>query len=178
MNFEYFKFWLSASNEHGVHSPFVFNLLIKGIYTSHSKWSDISKKKQFLDRMITYFKPKEITVLGFDTAKESGIAQEVVNFDMNNGKTSDFIIFGNNTDNLPSQEKLIQVMHNDSVFILDRRNKQIFVEDYWQKIVALPEITVTLDFYYFGVAFKRKEQLKQNFNLRLHQDKILRLIKV
>ena len=73
MNFDYFKFWLKASNEHGVHSPFVFNLLTKGIYSSHSKWSEISRKNQFLYRMISYFQPKQIMFFGFDLLSLSQI---------------------------------------------------------------------------------------------------------
>lgn len=178
MDFDYFKFWINASNEHGVHSPFVFNLLTKGLYSSYPNQEKRTKKEQFIDRMIIYFQPKEITVLGFDMVKENIKINNITNFNKNDIKKTDFIVFGNDTDCFPSIGQLIDNMYNNSVFILDRRAKFDFVEEYWQKVMVSPEVTVTLDFYYFGVAFIRKEQLKQNFNLRLQQDKILRLIRV
>ena len=77
----YLKFLLTSTNEHGVHSPFVFALLTKCIYKKDNidkklktlltqqhpkeKQGIRSKKKQLiLYKIASYFKSSEIFVLG------------------------------------------------------------------------------------------------------------------
>jgi hypothetical protein len=62
----YIKFLLKSTNQHGVHSPFVFDFLIKGLYTKEIKNNSISgyselkklskKEQKVLSKIIAYFK--------------------------------------------------------------------------------------------------------------------------
>lgn len=178
MIFDYLQFWFAANNEHGIHSPFVFNLLTRGLYHSDRRWKGQSRKQQFIDRLIAYFEPQRIAVLD-KQALQVRTTQEIVEFDCESTIPYDCLIFnGTTASNWPSIATVIPHLHNDSLWIIDRRSKEASIEKYWQEVVASEEMIVTLDFYYFGVAFKRKEQLKQHFKLRLQPDRVFRLLRV
>lgn len=179
MFFDYFKFWFTAFNEHGIHSPFVFNLLTKGLYSSDQRWKGKARKNQFIDRMLVYFLPQHIATWQGKKPTVELNQIPVVAYQENTTIPYDFILFQLETSAvLPTIKKVAQTMHNDSVWIIDRRERHPEIEKYWQEVVTSSEMIVTLDFYYFGVAFKRKEQLKQHFKLRLDPDAIFRLLRV
>lgn len=163
----YFKFWWKSSNEHGVHSPFVFNLLTKGLYPKDSKWKKLSKKDAFPKRVIAYYTPKSIAEIGVEQETVSKLTN-TVHFKPSQGK-SDLIWVGRCVDSqsVLKTEDLFFAMHNDSVLMIDRRGNNAIVENLWQEIVNDDRFIVTLDFYYFGLAFIRSEQLKQHFILRM-----------
>ena len=53
---KYLKFLTKSSNQHGVHSPFIYNLITKGFYTKTNKkllYSFIKIKQQLLDNKTT-----------------------------------------------------------------------------------------------------------------------------
>lgn len=179
MLFDYLKFWFTAFNEHGIHSPFVFNLLTKGLYSSDSRWKGKARKNQFIDRMLVYFAPQQIaTWQGKKPTIELGQIP-IVTYQENVIIPYDFILFQiESSAVMPTVRAVAQTMHNNSVWLIDRREKHPVMEKYWQEVVASSEMVVTLDFYYFGVAFKRKEQLKQHFKLRLYPDTVFRLLRV
>jgi hypothetical protein len=37
----------------------------------------------------------------------------------------------------------------------------------WEQLKAIPNITVSIDLFFMGILFVRKEQLKQEFRLRM-----------
>lgn len=178
MILDYLQFWFTANNEHGTHSPFVFNLLTRGLYPSDRRWKGQSRKQQFIDRLLVYFEPHYIGVLD-KQALSTKTNRDMVVFQRESTTPYDCLIFnGTTASSWPSIATVSSLLHNDSFWIIDRRGKEASVEKYWQEVVASEEMIVTLDFYYFGVAFKRKEQLKQHFTLRLQPDRIFRLLRV
>ena len=70
MIFDYLQFWFSAYNEHGTHSPFVFNLLTRGLYPVDARWKGLSRKEQFFDRLLVYFEPQQLATLGGSIPKD------------------------------------------------------------------------------------------------------------
>ena len=56
---------------------------------------------------------------------------------------------------------------DDTVFILDDIHWSKGMSAAWALIKKLPEVTVTIDCFWFGLVFFRKEQVKQDFYLRL-----------
>ncbi|WP_353117165.1 hypothetical protein [Myroides odoratus] len=179
MIFDYLQFWFSAYNEHGIHSPFVFNLLTRGLYPADIRWKGLSRKNQFIDRLLTYYMPQQLVTLDGECPKELKTAIRVESYHANPINLYDCMLFqGKEAISWPAVAEVAQTMHNDSLWIIDRRSKAESIEKYWQDVVASNEMIVTLDFYYFGVAFKRKEQLKQHFKLRLQPDRVFRLLRV
>lgn len=164
----YLKFWFKSGNEHGLHSPFVYSLLTKGFYAKNTQWDKMSKKDQFIPRLIAYFQPQNIAIVGQtkDACFENYTAIKKQSFDVN--QKTDFVFCSSlNHIDVVTIEEIVQTMHNDSVLIIDKRKKNQLTDQMWQQLINHSKITATIDFYYFGLAFIREEQLKQHFTLRL-----------
>lgn len=56
--------------------------------------------------------------------------------------------------------------HNDSVFVFDDIHWSAEMERAWAEIRAHPAVSVTVDLFWVGLVFFRKEQSKQDFVLR------------
>ena len=251
----YFKFLIKSGNQHGIHSPFVYDLILDCFYdTSPKKWyqkfntyrasllknknkifiedlgagskslqnqerqiskiaenAGISKKRaQFLGRFSNYLKVNNIleigTSLGIATASLSlanpksqnttlegckntaNIAKDsldkfkLININIVIGNFSktlpkvldnnryDLIFFDGNHQKEPTInyfEQCLKHIHNDSVFIFDDIYWSKGMQEAWQYIKQHPEVTISIDTYYWGIVFFRKEQKKQHFTIRV-----------
>ena len=251
----YFQFLLRSSNQHGIHSPFVYDLVENYFYdTSQKKWyekltlyinillknnnelmiedfgagskklqqqkrkiSDIAKRAgiskkraQLLGRLVNYNKSENIleigTSLGIATASMSlansnskiitleGCKNTAIvakntfkNFNLKNieliignfndtlpkvltNNTFDLIFFDGNHQKEPTIDYFKQCLnhsHNDSIFIFDDIYWSIGMKEAWNYIKEHPKVTISIDTYYWGILFFRKEQPKQHFTIRL-----------
>jgi len=251
----YIKFVLKSSNHHGIHSPFVFDLVHNCFYdTSQKKWykkltnyinillknntelkiedfgagskklrqqkrkvSDIAKRAgiskkraQLLGRFVNYYKSENIleigTSLGISTASMSlansnskiitlegckntaevgnnsfknfnlqNIEQIIGNFNdtlpkVLKNSTFDFIFFDGNHQKEPTIDYFKQCLnhcHNNSIFVFDDIYWSVGMKEAWNYIIEHPKVTVSIDTYYWGIIFFRKEQPKEHFTIRL-----------
>ena len=62
--------------------------------------------------------------------------------------------------------QLLQHTTNDSVFIFDDIHWSDEMEEAWEEIKSHPKVSVTIDLFFIGLVFFRKEQAKENFILR------------
>lgn len=252
---EFTKFLLKSNNQHGVHSPFVYDLVTKCFYQKKQKnlWhSFLNIKQQLLDnkeyikvtdfgagsmifknnnrqiskiakvagisnkkatnfiKIINYFKPVDIleigTSLGLATSaikignsntkittlegcpETSKIAEELFkknkflnikiingNFkktlpEITNNKKFDGIYFdGNHTKQatLNYFETCLQTVKNESFWIFDDIYWNREMKEAWLIIKNHPKVRVTVDVFYFGIVFFRKEQAKEHFKIRI-----------
>lgn len=250
----YIKFLIKSTNQHGVHSPFVYDLVTKCIYDK-SKYGDyksiLSYKKELLNnkskinvtdlgvgshvsnkkerivseiaknagttnkrtkllyRLVTYFKPNAILELGtslgiathamslanpkasittiegcptiseFTTAnfeihklKNINLITGNFNGEIQNLKPKifDLIFFDGNHQKeatLNYFESLLQTANNNSVFIFDDIYWSKDMTEAWETIKQHPKVTITIDTFYWGIVFFRKEQLKEHFVIRV-----------
>ena len=159
--FSYIKFLLKSQNQHGLHSPFVYNFVTKGLYIKvdknnklehHSTFKNLPKKKKIiLFKIINYFK---INIIEFE------INNTTKTLDKSHKK-----LYINNIDEF---KKINFIDFNPSYFIIVDKihhNKKSF--ETWQKIIENKEATVTIDLFYFGLIFFRKEQAKEHFIIRV-----------
>ncbi|MCB0463380.1 MAG: class I SAM-dependent methyltransferase [Flavobacteriaceae bacterium] len=251
---QYLKFLKTSTNQHGVHSPFVFDLVTKCLYnktiypdyhkiTSYKKQLKHSKQKlqitdlgagsqkfksnirsvsdiakhvsistkhaKLLYRLTTYLKPNTILELGTSL----GVATQALSlanpeakittiegcpeiskfskaqFDKRllgniNVKTGDFsevipnltpttfdLIFfdGNHTKEatLTYFEMLLPKANNNSVFIFDDIHWSKGMAEAWNTIKNHPSVTVSIDTFFWGIIFFRKEQAKEHFVIRV-----------
>ncbi|MBP8791931.1 MAG: class I SAM-dependent methyltransferase [Lutibacter sp.] len=228
----YLSFLLKSTNEHGVHSPFVFQLVTLCLYKKTSKttidlcnnFKKKNKKKAFnskvtfihakkaflLIRIVDYLKIESILELNTsynlstialsignsnatiqtvaDCEKTANIAKKMFeefhlkNITVSSGKFEeirksltlnkryDLIYFNGNYQKeaiLSNFNEFLNTVHNESVFIFDAiyQNKEML--ETWEEIKRHPLVTVTINTYFWGIVFFRKEQAKQHFTLRI-----------
>ena len=85
------------------------------------------------------------------------------------GRPVDFVFFDGNHRAEPTLryfEACLAHAHEASVFVLDDIHWSPEMEQAWAAIQAHPAVTVTVDLFYVGLVFFRKNQAKQNFLLR------------
>ena len=64
-------------------------------------------------------------------------------------------------------EQCLQHIHNDSVFIFDDIYWSKVMQEAWRDIIKHPKVTISIDTFYWGIVFFRKEQKKQQFTIRV-----------
>jgi len=85
-------------------------------------------------------------------------------------KTFDFIYFdGNHTKEatLKYFKLIASSVKNDSVLVVDDIHWSKGMEEAWNDIKDHSKVTVTMDMYYWGIVFFRKEQQKEHFTIRI-----------
>ncbi|MDT0644401.1 class I SAM-dependent methyltransferase [Zunongwangia sp. F363] len=98
--------------------------------------------------------------------------QETGNRKQETGKTTtyDLVFFDGNHQKQPTLDYFRQTLpfaHNDSVFIFDDIHWSSQMEAAWEEIKKHPAVTVSIDTFYWGLIFFRREQAKQHFVIRL-----------
>ena len=249
----YLNFLLSATNQHGVHSPFVYKFVTKCLYDSKKypayaklktyrksvindqktikitdfgagsrifkdnkrKISDIGKnagatlkRMCLLYRVTRYFKPKTILELGTsvglgtaafglartgkiisiegcteiaEVARQKLKSLKIDHLTLKNAQFSvflgdiseenhDLVYFDGNHSKaatLSYFETLVPTANNDSVFIFDDIYWSAGMTEAWEAIKQHPQVRVTVDCYWLGFVFFRREQEKEHFKIRL-----------
>ncbi len=62
---------------------------------------------------------------------------------------------------------LVDTAQNDSVFIFDDIHWSKEMTQAWEEIKQHHKVTVTIDTFFWGFVFFRKEQVKEHFTIRL-----------
>ncbi|MEY8848333.1 O-methyltransferase [Psychroserpens sp. XS_ASV72] len=251
---EFIKFLFQSTNQHGVHSPFVFDLVTKCFYdkTHYKVYNKLAsyrssllksnskieitdygsgsrvfktnlrsisalaktsgttlKRAKLLFRIVKYFEPQQSlelgTSLGIAThamalgntdnsiisiegcsnlsnfTKHQLLNANIENVVIKTGHISEIIpklkphaydlvfVDANHTKEatLDYFDFLIKKAHNDSVFIFDDIHWSKGMLEAWEVIKKHPKVTVTIDTFFWGFVFFRKEQAKENFTIRL-----------
>ncbi|MEP7128428.1 MAG: SAM-dependent methyltransferase, partial [Chitinophagales bacterium] len=60
----------------------------------------------------------------------------------------------------------IEFINDDSIFIFDDIHWSAEMKAAWNSIKAHPQVTLTIDLFFFGIVFFRKQLSKQDFILR------------
>jgi predicted O-methyltransferase YrrM len=84
--------------------------------------------------------------------------------------TYDLVFFDGNHQKKPTLnyfEQCLQHIHNESIFIFDDIYWSKGMSDAWLQIQKHPKVSVSIDTFYWGIVFFRKEQEKQHFVIRI-----------
>ena len=196
---KYFQFLLKSSNQHGVHSPFVYQLITKCLYkkidkdswktfqTSNNKLlknkkiKNSHKKAKILLKLIHYLKPKnnleianslnlEVTALAMNSSNScvttiANTPLEISEVTLN--REFDCVYFHKNQITLKTFNTCLKTINNNSFFIFNDIYENSETIKNWSSIKNHPKVKVSLDLFYFGVIFFRKEQAKEHFKIRI-----------
>lgn len=155
-------FLLKSTNEHGVHSPFVFNFVTKCLYNKKKYHAD--KSINVLLKSIEYFNVQHTAIQNPQIKKLVNEKFPEVQF----GQQMLDLLF---VENLGISEFNLLLdderLHNNTMFIINGiyTDKKKLTE--WKQLIKLPEITVSMDLYHCGILFIRREQVKEHFTIRI-----------
>ncbi len=154
---------LHSTNEHDVHSPFVYDFVTKCLYSKPKKSSN--KTLDVLLKCIAYRKARTIQIIG-NSSYETLIDDAFPNIAFN-VFPADLIFIAHPTakilNGLLSEEKI----HNDSVLLLGSIHENIETQEIWKKMAENKFFNVSIDMFYCGALFRRKEQKKEHFTIRI-----------
>lgn len=163
--FKYLKFLINSSNQHGVHSPFVYNFITRSIYTK-TRYKG-NKVLDVLLKSVDYFEAKVILLPKEDIVLKDLIQQNSPKV-VFQGKPYDIIYLEHPNEVSPHEFSLSENrVHNDSMLLINSIHTNKKMETHWESIKKWGHVTVTLDFFYCGVVFFRKEQAEEHFKIRI-----------
>ncbi|WP_298472502.1 hypothetical protein [uncultured Maribacter sp.] len=155
------KFLLRATNQHGVHSPFVYSYVTKCLY-SKKKYAS-TKSADVLLKSIDYFKIKSLKI---NSESELYKHQIKKRFPGLNTNTSTYdAIYMNDCLTWDKEIEKKEIKNTSWVFIKSIHHSKESSSQ-WNNIIALDEVTVSIDLFYCGVLFFRREQEKEHFKIR------------
>ncbi|WP_025743594.1 hypothetical protein [Aquimarina pacifica] len=183
---EYIKFLLTSTNQHGVHSPFVYDLVTKCFYDRKPKHSYPAiksvyknvvnpsciplKKLKLINRLVAYFDFKEVVAIE-NTVKTMyqilALSPSAKVSDILNVKKSyDLIFLDIQKYNSDILSLILESTHNDSLLLINNIHQSKKNYLIWKEIKNQTAVTVTIDTYDLGFVFFRKEQVKEHFIIR------------
>lgn len=156
------RFWCTAKNRHGVHSPFVYQLNERCFndmrwYPEYeyldSLFPDLAlffsdRQLQLFFRLTRYLKSKSYGI--WDGKKTEN--------------PKDIIVLKSDCE----VEDLWCSMSNDTMLWVHQIHKEN--KDLWRQIKEDKRVSVSIDLYRQGLIFIRKEQQKEHFKIRLLKD--------
>jgi hypothetical protein len=158
----FIKFYLSATNEHGVHSPFVYDYLTKCLYKK--EYLKLPIVSRILVKSIIYFKYKSIRLLSSNETIQHLLSANCPEISFTHLNAD--IIFGSICDFL-SEDINMNELQNDTMVLLYGIYVDKISSDNWKKLKNSEHVRVTVDLYYCGLLFFRKEQVKEHFKIRI-----------
>ena len=160
--YSYIKFLFSATNQHGVHSPFVYDYVTKCLYKKTTRKLPVTE--EVLLKSIAYFKYKNVGLVNdSDTFRNhlctlsKGISFSKVPFD---------IIYADESSAHLKKVSKNQI-HNDSLLLIKGIYNSKKAVKNWRQIKKMEQVRVTVDLFHCGIVFFRKEQAKEHFKIRI-----------
>jgi hypothetical protein len=160
---QYLKFWFEATNEHGIHSPFIYNFVTKGLYSKHNYYS--SKSLNIFFKCIKYFKPNSI---GFDQGIEllkNKVKDQFPSLSFQEPFDMKYYESLVTESQILAMENYAKQQPNGIIYINSIRKNKISTE-FWNKLVLADFVVVSIDMYFGGILFFHKTQAKEHFKIR------------
>lgn len=159
---KYLKHLIFASNQHGVHSPFVYEFVTKCLYAKPN--IEGSKSEGVLLKSIPYFSVENLKL----NTHGDEIANKIrKRFDLKLGKKNPYDLIY--VDKLDSQvvTNYKETIHNDSMLLLGHIHRNKNSTAIWEALSKDEFFNVSIDMFHCGALFIRKEQRKEHFKIRI-----------
>lgn len=183
---DYLKFVIKSKNHHGIQSPFVYDLVTKCFYHRRlKKWYTAIKKghrkqanaisfqhSEMLFRLLHYFNIKDILLLGTVDSFLFSIIDTfpTVEHHSNLSTLSSYDLICLDPSMLKEKKSVLNKIfyrtHNDTIIWVVNPHKNTKINALWESFRSRPEINVSIDTFFNGLLFFRKEQAKEHFFVR------------
>lgn len=172
--FSYLQFLLKSTNQHGVHSPFVYNFVTKCLYNKqlipkkelkHSSTTLSNLQVRLLLKIIRYFSAYHILTDDTSIKNLSNIDNCCCCISTSNSRDTFDLIFVNHPPANADLRDYLPLLHNDSILVINSIHQKE-KEPLWQQLIADERVTAYVDVYVQGYLFVRKEQGKEGFYIR------------
>lgn len=159
-SFSYLRFLLKSTNQHGVHSPFVFSFVTKGLYQKTANTLPLlnynfkhlsSKKKKILTKITSYFEVDEID-------------SDIKNFEKKTNKQYNLLLL-KHIDEIKNLN--FNNLHSKHIIVIDCIHQHKISSKSWQQLLENQKAIVSIDLFYFGLLFFRSTQAKEHFTIRV-----------
>ncbi|MGS2760743.1 hypothetical protein [Sinomicrobium sp. M5D2P9] len=160
----YLKFLLKSTNQHGIHSPFVYAYVTRGLY-GKQKFRG-TKAQQLLLRTIAYFHADSVRILRPDKELTDALRNY---FPVISAYDTKEKITYYNKELRPDAVKYFlkeEKVGIDDVLIIKGIHRNTTSEMAWEEIKKNEQVTVTVDLFYVGVVFFREGQAREHFVIR------------
>ena len=158
----YLSFYFQATNQHGVHSPFVYDYVTKCLYKKSDLRLPVSLK--ILVKSLDYFDCTTVGLFHEKTDTEEKIKNVCPDISFTLIK-SDALYTA--IENLEFEDIKPSQLQNDTVLVVNSIHRSALNFKKWEVLKGLPQVSVTLDLFYCGVVFFRKEQVSEHFKIRI-----------
>ena len=161
----YLTFRWKSGNQHGLHSPFVYQLLTKGIYEAnlHEEFiandENISKIDLIILKIVCYFQPSEV-IMSELFRNKCAVVKEFLKIEKKQTYKID-LLNGNEINQLD-----LEGYQSNQIILIREPHFSKEIEQKWDQLVSDKKSIVSIDFYHVGLLFFRTEQQKQHFILR------------
>ena len=157
--------FFTSTNQHRVHSPFVYDYVTKCLY-SKQRYSN-KKSIDIFVKSIAYFKVQTLLLPSETKDLENLLARIFPALHL--GETPYDMIYSNasNQKNIGTSIIAAERTHNDTVVFVENIHKTKATELAWEQLKNNDKTTISIDLFYCGVVFFRKEQAKEHFKIRI-----------
>ncbi len=159
------KFFLSATDQHGVHSPFIYNYLTKCLYAKPDYCQE--KSWNILLKSIAYFGANRIGILDGTEKLQKKIQDEFPAIQWDKGSYDILFMPPFEAYKVIRSISLENEIHNNTLLLIDNIHSNRNNLSLWTTLKKHPKVTVTVDLFYCGAVFFRKEQAEEHFKIRI-----------
>lgn len=157
------KFWWTARNRHGVHSPFIYRFLDAGLYRKDLR--KLPPEQRLLIAVADHFQPDSAWAAEPGSRLAAWLRKQRTGIRWD-PPPADLILCDSPEEALTRVLDQPGLWHNDSILFVGGLRRDSGSRALWKQCCRLPRCRVILETYDAGLIFFRRQQVPQHFRIR------------